>query len=92
MPYERNSELPGPLRRHLPIGAQTLYRAAFNAAFGRYGPAHEAIAHRIAWAAVKRGYIRRGIGVWTLRRDQAAGSARRVRRASTMDSATTHTR
>ena len=44
--------------------AQDIYRAAFNNAWHRYGdlgPAgQEQIAHRIAWAAVKRGYQKLG--------------------------------
>jgi cation transport regulator ChaB len=33
MPYEFNSDLPLPVRSHLPEGAQDIYRAAFNSAF-----------------------------------------------------------
>ena len=65
MPYAANAELPEPLRRHLPAHAQDIFRAAFNNAFDRYhdDPDREEIAHRIAWAAVKRQY-RKASGIW----------------------------
>jgi cation transport regulator len=55
MPYRCNSELPAPLRSHLPPHAQDIYREAFNHAFGAHtsDPEQEQRAHRIAWAAVK---------------------------------------
>ena len=60
MPYACNEDLPPSVRNHLPQHAQDIYRAAFNNAWLRYadrGPAgQEPIAHRIAWAAVKRRY------------------------------------
>ena len=55
MPYRANSDLPAPVRAHLPPHAQDIYREAFNHAFDRY-PFDESRAHRIAWAAVKRTY------------------------------------
>ncbi|MGO4716119.1 ChaB family protein [Bradyrhizobium sp. 2TAF24] len=60
MPYQRNAELPASVRSHLPPHAQDIYRAAFNHAFASHaGDARqEEIAHRIAWAAVKRSYIK----------------------------------
>ena len=67
MPYSTNTELPPPVRAHLPLRAQDIYRAAFNSAYERYGPAGEATAHRIAWAAVKRRYMQRAPGVWVRR-------------------------
>ncbi len=63
MPYERNEDLPLSIRSHLPPHAQDIFRAAFNNAWHRYGEsAHEReeIAHRIAWAAVKRQYRKIG--------------------------------
>jgi cation transport regulator len=71
VPYARNSDLPAPVRRVLPRHAQDIYRAAFNDAFERYGGDREAIAHRVAWAAVKRRYIHRAAGIWVAR-DKAA--------------------
>jgi cation transport regulator len=67
MPYATNAELPAPVRAHLPRHAQDIYRAAFNSAYEHYGPAHEGVAHRIAWAAVKKSYIQRTAGIWVRR-------------------------
>jgi len=63
MPYATNKDLPLGVQAHLPPHAQDIYREAFNRAFERYG---EASAHRIAWAAVKRGYRKSG-GEWVPR-------------------------
>lgn len=62
MPYARNSDLPETIRRHLPPHAQDIYRAAFNRAFAAHegDPRQEEAAHRIAWAAVKRRYVKVG--------------------------------
>lgn len=62
MPYAANHDLPEHIRRTLPPHAQDIYRAAFNNAFASYAknPRREEIAHRVAWAAVKKRYIRRG--------------------------------
>jgi cation transport regulator len=64
MPYATNEELPPSVRHHLPPHAQDIYRAAFNSAWQGYGekdPAHrEEIAHRVAWAAVKKRYRKAG--------------------------------
>jgi cation transport regulator len=68
MPYERNAELPKPVRANLPQGAQTIYRKAYNAAWIQYGEAkkrrgsasREETAHRVAWAAVKESYKKKG--------------------------------
>jgi cation transport regulator len=62
MPYIHNSELPQPVRVHLPEHAQDIYREAFNHAFGAHSgdPRQEEAAHRIAWAAVKRSYVKAG--------------------------------
>lgn len=59
MPYASNSELPDRVARHLPVHAQDIFRAAFNAAWDRYG-GDDATANRIAWAAVKRSYRKMG--------------------------------
>jgi cation transport regulator len=67
MPYAATTELPPPIRKYLPQHAQEIYRAAFNEAYDHYGAAHEDTAHRIAWAAVKRHYVRRGTGIWVRR-------------------------
>ena len=62
MPYGRNADLPASVRDHLPDHAQDIFRAAFNHAFAAHaGDARqEEIAHRIAWAAVKRSYKKVG--------------------------------
>lgn len=66
MPYASNDQLPRPVRNHLPLGAQDLYREAFNHAWRTYGgePRREEIVHRIAWAAVKRRYEKSEDGQW----------------------------
>lgn len=62
MPYASNTELPPRVRSHLPLHAQDVYRAAFNHAFAAHidDPRREEAAHRIAWAAVKRTYVKVG--------------------------------
>ena len=56
MPYRTNADLPPPARSHLPPHAQDIYREAFNHAFSSHAgdERQEEIAHRTAWAAVKR--------------------------------------
>jgi cation transport regulator len=60
MPYYFNSDLPAPVRNHLPEHAQDIYRNAFNHAYAAHAGElrQEEIAHRIAWAAVKRSYVK----------------------------------
>ena len=62
MPYPSNDRLPPPVRDHLPEHAQDIFRAAFNNAFEAHigDPRREEAAHRIAWAAVKRSYMKVG--------------------------------
>jgi len=62
MPYARNDDLPVSLQRRLPPHAQDIYRAAFNHAWTEYEsrPDREELAHRVAWAAVKRRYRKSG--------------------------------
>ncbi len=62
MPYRANADLPPSVRRHLPPHAQDIYREAFNHAFAAHAgdPRQEEAAHRIAWGAVKRGYVKVG--------------------------------
>jgi len=70
MPYASNENLPYSVREHLPTNAQDIFRGAFNAAWRTYGrtdPAQlEEIAHRVAWAAVKKRYHKLG-DTWVLR-------------------------
>ena len=62
MPYRTNDALPPALRKHLPAHAQDIFRAAFNRAYADHAgdPRQEEAAHRIAWAAVKRSYVKAG--------------------------------
>lgn len=57
MQYSTNEELPLGVRRHLPPGAQDLYRETFNHAASQYGGRESDAAH-LAWAVVKRQYMR----------------------------------
>ncbi len=65
MPYPTNADLPASVRTHLPTHAQDIYREAFNHAYAAHAGdiRHEEAAHRIAWAAVKRSYVKVG-DVW----------------------------
>ena len=62
MPYDSILDLPPSVRDHLPPHAQEIYLKAFNNAWiGYAGRAdHEEVAHRVAWAAVKSRYAKRG--------------------------------
>ena len=70
MPYRTNEDLPPSVRRHLPSHAQDIYREAFNHAFAAHAgdPRQEEAAHRIAWGAVKRRYMKAG-ECWIARSD-----------------------
>lgn len=74
MPYDLNAALPASVRHHLPSRAQDLYREAFNHAWATYAadPRREEIAHRVAWAAVKRQFHRRIDGQWQANAGDAA--------------------
>ena len=68
MPYQHNADLPESVKSVLPKHAQDIYRAAFNSAWERYdepgerrgGASREETAHKVAWAAVKGKYAKRG--------------------------------
>jgi len=62
MPYAMNADLPASVRNHLPDHAQDIYREAFNHAYAAHESdvRQEEAAHRIAWAAVKRSYVKSG--------------------------------
>ena len=68
MPYASNDDLPPAIRNHLPPHAQDIFRATFNNAWQRHADSDrvEEIAHRIAWAAVKRHYVKQR-DVWVPR-------------------------
>jgi cation transport regulator len=71
MPYSINADLPPSIREHLPAHAQDIFREAFNHAFAAHAgdPRQEEAAHRIAWAAVKRSYVKNG-DFWIARSDR----------------------
>lgn len=62
MPYRTNTDLPPSVRGHLPSHAQDIFREAFNHAWAAHATdtRQEEIAHRIAWAAVKKSYRKQG--------------------------------
>ena len=68
MPYVTNDDLPPRVRDHLPEHAQDIYREVFNHAWEEYAhdARHEEIAHRVAWAAVKKEYVKIS-GQWVQR-------------------------
>jgi cation transport regulator len=71
MPYTHLSDLPESVRDNLPKHAQEIYRSAYNSAWDqykdpddRYGDDdREAVAHKVAWSAVKEKYEKRD-GHW----------------------------
>ena len=64
MPYASDADLPSAIRDHLPPHARAIFRKAFNSAWESYGMREpwrrEEIAYRVAWAAVKRQFEKRG--------------------------------
>ena len=62
MPYRMNADLPPSVRQHLPEHAQGIYREAFNHAYAAHSgeSGQEKRSHMIAWAAVKRSYVKEG--------------------------------
>lgn len=75
MPYRTIHDLPPRVCDHLPRHAQEIFLAAFNNAYEEYGSplnrrpgvSLEETANRVAWAAVKRSYVK--VGDRWLRRD-----------------------
>ncbi len=71
-PYRRRNELPDPIKEHLPVAAQDIYKEAFNNAWERfvdptklkYGGDRESASHRVAWFAVKKQYTKNARGKW----------------------------
>lgn len=61
MPYRSIKNLPDKVRKNLPKHAQEIYRKAFNNADKQYK--NEVTAHKVAWAAVKKEYAKKG-GKW----------------------------
>lgn len=74
MPYQTTDDLPPRVRDHLPAHAQEIFREAYNSAHAEYadpdkrrGDASlEETANRVAWAAVKKKYVKKG-DRWALR-------------------------
>jgi cation transport regulator len=68
MPYDRLSDLPDSIRNNLPKHAQKIYMSAYNRAWEQYDQpeerrgdaSREETAHRVAWAAVKKQYEKKG--------------------------------
>lgn len=64
MPYKAIEELPEGVTNVLPKHAQDIYKEAFNSAYDEYKDAEdrrgdddrETVAHKVAWAAVKKKY------------------------------------
>ena len=76
MPYQQIADLPEPVRHHLPEHAQEIYREAFNHAWAEYADpgkrrdlaSLEEVTHRVAWAAVKKQYVKdEKTGTWKKR-------------------------
>ena len=69
MPYQSIALLPASVRADLPIGAQQLYRTAYNDAWARYPDFadREPFCHRLARSEVSRSYRRHVDGTWRLR-------------------------
>ena len=73
MPYQSVEELPESVQNNLPKHAQEIYLAAYNNASEQYvnpekrrdDASLEEVAHRVAWAAVKKEYKKeRKTGEW----------------------------
>lgn len=71
--YDTEEDLPENLQETLPLHAQHIYRQAFNHAIDQYQDPEkrrdknddpEAIAHKVAWAAVKHKYAKGKDGCW----------------------------
>jgi cation transport regulator len=64
MPYSSTTELPYSVKNVLPKHAQDIYKEAFNSAYDEYAKSsdrrgddsREEVAHKVAWAAVKKKY------------------------------------
>ena len=65
MPYKSIKELPAKIRKILPKKAQEVFMKVFNASYNKYG---ESTAFKIAWAAVKKKFVKRD-GKWVLKSD-----------------------
>lgn len=74
MPYNSLSDLPEKVQNNLPQHAQKIYLEAFNHAWVEYkdpakragNESQEEVAHKVAWAAVKKSYVKVG-NIWKAR-------------------------
>jgi cation transport regulator len=72
MPYKSTTELPDQVKNHLPKHAQDIFKEAFNHAWEEYKDpskrrgeeSQEEVAFKVAWAAVKQKYHKKG-DEWT---------------------------
>jgi cation transport regulator len=72
MPYDNLRDLPDSVKDNLPQHAQEIYKEAFNSASDQYedpekrrdDASREEVAHRVAWAAVKKEYVKNESGKW----------------------------
>jgi cation transport regulator len=68
MPYRTNQEFPDSVKDTLPSQAQDINREAFESAWDEYrdsvkrrgAESQEEVAHKVAWAAVKKKYEKVG--------------------------------
>lgn len=62
MPYRATADLPLSVRQYLPEPAQSIYREAFDQAYAAYAGEtdRDQRARMLAWAAVKRRYVKDG--------------------------------
>ena len=62
MPYKSIAALPDAVRQHLPKHAQEIYMEVYNNAWDQYADRkdREAVAHKVAWSAVKKQYMKEG--------------------------------
>lgn len=66
--YKDTNDLPDSVKKNLPKHAQDIYLKAYNHAWEEYadpekrrgGASREETAHRVAWAAVEREYVKQG--------------------------------
>jgi len=67
MPYSSPADLPDSVKGTLPVHAQEIYLSAYNSAFSgacKERQDKEACCASIAWAAVKRSYVKLPDGTW----------------------------
>ena len=88
MPYRTTDDLPPRVRDNLPAHAQEIFLEAYNSAYEEYAEPHkrrlgaslQETANRIAWAAVKRSYVKGRIAQapWVFDLYHASAPSRRV--------------